>query len=69
MEQNQRDHIPERYELIDGVIYDMTPSPTSTHQRISGNLYTKLWNYLKGTLCEVFAAPFDVYLKDELMSG
>ena len=64
MEQTQRGHMPEHYELIEGVIYDMTPSPTSTHQRISGNLYTNFWIYLKGKSCEVFSAPFDVYLKD-----
>ena len=64
MEQTQRDHLPDRYELIDGVIYDMTPSPTSTHQRISGNLYIEFGLYLKGKPCEVFSAPFDVYLKD-----
>ncbi len=56
--------IPERYELIDGVIYDMTPSPTSTHQRISGHFHAVFWWYLKGKSCEVFSAPFDVYLKD-----
>ena len=64
MEQTQRDHMPERYELIDGVIYDMTPSPTSTHQRISGKLYLEFGLYLTGKPCEVFSAPFDVYLKD-----
>ena len=66
MEQKQRDHIPERYELIDGVIYDMTPSPNTAHQRISGKLHIEFGNYLKGKPCEVFAAPFDVYLKDDV---
>ena len=64
MEQTQRDHMPERYELIDGVIFDMIPSPTSTHQRISSNLHTEFGLYLKGKPCKVFSAPFDVYLKD-----
>ena len=64
MEQMQRERIPERYELIDGVIYDMTPSPNSHHQMISSNLHTEFGLYLKGKPCKVFAAPFDVYLKD-----
>ncbi len=64
MEQIQRDHIPERYELIDGVIYDMTPSPNTAHQRISSKLHLEFGNYFKGKPCEVFSAPFDVFLKD-----
>ena len=66
MEQKQRDHIPERYELIDGVIYDMTPSPNTAHQRISGHLHAKFWHYLQGKTCEIFSAPYDVYLIDDV---
>ena len=52
----------ERWELIDGVAYDMSPAPSSRHQRISGYLYTELSNFLKPKSCEVFSAPFDVLL-------
>jgi Uma2 family endonuclease len=38
----------ERWERIDGVIYDMTPPPTSEHQSIVGNLYREISSYLKG---------------------
>lgn len=51
-----------RYELIDGVPYMMSPAPSPTHQRISGELFVLLHNYLKGKPCDVFSAPFDVRL-------
>ena len=52
----------ERWELIDGIAYNMSPAPSSKHQRISGYLYTGLSNFLKQKSCEVFSAPFDVML-------
>ncbi|MDR0875860.1 MAG: Uma2 family endonuclease [Clostridiales Family XIII bacterium] len=52
----------ERYELIDGVPYMMSPAPTPTHQRISAAFTRLFGNYLRGKTCEVFAAPFDVRL-------
>lgn len=58
--------IGERAELIDGVIYNMSPSPSIRHQRISGRLSTYIRNYIdnnKGK-CEVFEAPTDVKLNE-----
>ncbi|MBI5604565.1 MAG: Uma2 family endonuclease [Deltaproteobacteria bacterium] len=52
----------ERWELIDGVAYNMTPAPSVQHQRITGELFRQLANYLQGKPCEVFIAPFDVRL-------
>lgn len=52
----------EMAELIKGKIYKMSPAPGSLHQRVSGNLFGKIWNYLHGNPCQVFAAPFDVRL-------
>ena len=52
----------ERWELIDGVAYNMSPAPSSRHQRISGYIYTQLSIFLKKNPCEPFAAPFDVIL-------
>ncbi len=52
----------ERWEIIDGVAYNMTPAPSVEHQRISGELFRQLANYLQGKSCEVFYAPFDVRL-------
>ncbi|MDI3547573.1 MAG: hypothetical protein PWR10_1225 [Halanaerobiales bacterium] len=50
----------ERWELIDGIAYDMTPAPSRNHQRLSAALTSKLYNYLEDKDCEVYAAPFDV---------
>ena len=51
-----------RYELIDGEAYMMSPAPSIAHQEISGGLFNQLYNHLKGKTCKVFAAPFDVRL-------
>jgi Uma2 family endonuclease len=54
----------ERWELIDGFAYNMTPAPSPLHQRISGRLYLQFGNYLLNSTCEVFPAPFDVRLSE-----
>ena len=51
-----------RRELIDGVIYAMSPAPSRTHQRILFELSRQFGNFLKGKPCEAFHAPFDVRL-------
>lgn len=49
-----------RHELIDGEHY-VTPSPSTRHQRISGNLYGTIWRYLRQhSIGQIFHAPFDV---------
>ena len=50
----------ERWELIEGVAYNMTPSPSRSHQKISLAIATEIYQYLKGKKCEVYQAPFDV---------
>ena len=52
----------ERWELINGESYLMSPAPLRAHQRISMELSYQLRAFLKGKPCEVFAAPFDVRL-------
>lgn len=52
----------ERWELIAGVPYSMTPAPSRTHQRISGELFKQIALYLTGKTCEVYAAPFELLL-------
>lgn len=56
----------ERAELIDGVIYDMAP-PGRIHQKISGGLYNKIFNYISAHngSCEVYSAPFAVFLGED----
>ena len=52
----------ERWELIDGVAYDMTPAPTRQHSLIAGSLFRQFGNFLEGKPCEAHIAPFDVRL-------
>ena len=52
----------ERWELIDGIAYDMSPAPSSKHQRISFNLSTQIGIFLKNKIYDAFSAPFDVML-------
>jgi len=54
----------ERWEIIDGVPY-MQSAPTWQHQRISGELFRQISNYLLHKSCEVFASPYDLRLSDE----
>ena len=54
-----------RYELIDGVIYLMSPGPSLAHQDTSGGLYVQLWTFLKDKPCKVYHAPCDVCLNAE----
>ncbi|HOV13991.1 MAG TPA: Uma2 family endonuclease [Spirochaetota bacterium] len=51
-----------RCELINGVIYNMSPAPRRYHQKISTRLLVKFFNYLENKPCEVYDAPFDVRL-------
>jgi Uma2 family endonuclease len=55
----------ERCEIIEGVVYAMSPAPVRKHQEISGNFYALIWNYLKGKSCSVYSAPFDVRLGEK----
>lgn len=52
----------ERWELIDGVPYAMSPAPTQKHQEITGEIFAQLHAFLKGKPCKVFISPFDVRL-------
>jgi len=52
----------ERWELIDGEAYAMSPAPTNAHQLIVGELFTTIHDYFRGKSCRPFVAPFDVRL-------
>ncbi|MEW6608450.1 MAG: Uma2 family endonuclease [bacterium] len=54
----------ERWELIDGIAYDMSPSPSRRHQEIVGSIFVQFHNYLKDKSCQVYVAPFDVRLPE-----
>lgn len=55
----------ERWEIIDGEAFSMSPSPTTRHQIISRELTAALHGIFKGKSCQLFPAPMDVKLSDE----
>ncbi len=59
----------ERAELIDGQIYYMAP-PDTWHQRILNYINTEINMYIRKNNgeCEVFPAPFAVFLNDDDMN-
>ena len=42
----------ERWELIDGITYNMSPAPTSNHQILCGYLFTEINMFLRNKPCE-----------------
>jgi len=52
----------ERWEIIHGVAYDMSPAPTRKHQNIAFNISRKIADYLDNKDCSIYIAPFDVRL-------
>jgi Uma2 family endonuclease len=56
----------ERAELIDGRMYAM-PSPKGSHQGLITELITDIKNHIRarGGPCEVYLAPFAVFLKED----
>lgn len=55
----------ERWEIIGGEAYNMTPAPTVVHQNMAGVAYRQLSTQLAGKKCVAFMAPTDVVLSDE----
>ena len=53
-----------RWEIIEGVVYDMSLAPSTEHQGISFKLSGILYDFLKDKQCKAFAAPFDVRLAE-----
>ena len=56
--------IKDRLEILKGKIFRLD-TPDVSHQKISGNLYGEMYHYFKGKSCKLFAAPFDVVLKNK----
>lgn len=51
-----------RYELYNGIVYEMLPAPSRRHQEVSANLLFQFKRFLHGKPCKVYHAPFDVRL-------
>lgn len=54
----------ERIEIVSGKVFMMT-TPSRIHQKITGELFRQLANFLEGKQCEVYAAPFGVRLFEQ----
>ena len=52
----------ERFELIDGEVFNMAPAPSRRHQQVLRELSTAFTVFLREKECEVLFAPFDVRL-------
>lgn len=50
----------ERWEIIGGEAYDMTPAPTVKHQTVIVKLLARLDRFFEGKPCKPFVAPTDV---------
>lgn len=60
----------ERWELIDGLAYNMSPAPRTVHQKAALHLASRLEQALEGKPCQPFIAPVDVFLRaDEASEG
>jgi Uma2 family endonuclease len=49
-----------RRELFDGFVKLMVPAPSRKHQKISTNLTSIFWTFLRSKRCEIYHAPSDV---------
>lgn len=54
----------DRYEIVEGIRYELQPAPTVTHQQISGSLHIMLYQtcHANGT---ILYSPLDVYLDED----
>ena len=55
----------ERWEIIGGEAYAITPAPSIRHQRISIYLCAQFSMFFKGKNCEPFSAPTDVVFDEQ----
>jgi Uma2 family endonuclease len=55
----------ERWEIVGGEAYDMSPAPLTRHQRIVGELTGQMYAQFKGHRCRVWQSPINVKLSEE----
>lgn len=55
----------ERWELIAGEAFNMSPAPRYSHQKVLGQLAYALMSFLAGKPCVPLIAPLDVFLNDD----
>lgn len=52
----------ERWELIAGEAFNMSPAPSRRHQEVVGGLFTQIALWIRNGPCRAYVAPFDVRL-------
>lgn len=57
-------HDDQRWELIEGKVWCMSPAPTINHQQICQNIAVIFGNFFKDKSCRPFVAPTDVKLSE-----
>ena len=55
-------HDGQRWELVDGTAYAMSPAPTRLHQHFVGEIFFQLRRALDGKPCLAYLSPIDVRL-------
>lgn len=58
----------EKIEIIEGKVYNMSPAPSRIHQKLITEILFRIRSYIEinNGSCEVYPAPFDVILKNEV---
>lgn len=54
----------QQWEIIHGIPYCMSPAPTIRHQNVTGALFARIEQQLRGHPCRPFVAPTDVKLSE-----
>ena len=52
-------------EVIDGMVYMMSPRPRYEHVTVSGNIFIVFSNYLKGKTCRALPDGLDLFLDEK----
>lgn len=52
----------DRLEILKGKLFKMTPAPSRIHQEVTIIIGRELSQFLKGSPCRIYTAPFDVRL-------
>jgi Uma2 family endonuclease len=55
----------ERWEIISGEAFNMSPAPSPRHQMIASRLTSKVDSFLQRKTCRALASPIDVKLSEE----
>ncbi|MBF0397608.1 MAG: Uma2 family endonuclease [Desulfobacterales bacterium] len=57
----------QRWEIIDGEVYDMSPAPSNKHQFIIWEISRQIGNFLFDKTCQGRTAPFDVRFPESVI--